>query len=291
MDDGAVSFEGTTMAKSASVILSMFDQPRAFNLSLSGYMRQSCKDFEIVVADDGSDREVADLIESYRRLDIVPIKHVRQENRGYRRSKIANKAFSVSEGKHIILSDGDCVPHGDLVKNHLAGYRPGAFCVGGYIRLSYEESMSLTRELVEQGAHERHLTFLKRLRHWGRHLTSLYQITVKKRRRPKAYGSNIGVAREVYEGVNGYDENFDGFGKEDSDLRNRFLLYGAKPVSLWNKIFVFHLDHKIDVKRSSQPHKARVKNRDYYYREGVAARCENGIVKYGKYADSNSLLP
>ena len=84
--------------------------------------------------------------------------------------------------------------------------------------------------------------------------------------------------------MNGYDENFDGFGKEDSDLRNRLLKQGGIPVCLWHRVVVFHLDHAIDTKRVRQTNKARVKNRDYYYRKDVPARCENGIVKEGTYA-------
>lgn len=267
-----------------SVILSIFDQPRAFDLSLTGYRKQSFRDFELVVADDGSDHEIVDLIRKHQPGFAHPIKHIRQVNKGYRRSKIANKAFLQCAGDAIVLSDGDCIPHHAFVQTHAEAIRPGSFTVAGYLRLSYEQSMAMTPEGVVNRVHERMLTPWMRFKFTLRHWANRYYIAVRKRRRPKAYGANIGVDREVYRAVNGYDENFDGFGKEDSDLRNRLVASGARPISLWNRAFVFHLDHAIDTKRVRQTGKARIKNKDYYYRDDVPTRCPNGIVKEGTYA-------
>jgi glycosyltransferase involved in cell wall biosynthesis len=253
------------------VILSIFDQPQAFRLSLTGYFRQSFRDFEICVADDGSDREILAIVDEFRSRGLA-VEHVWQQNKGYRRPKIANEAVKVSHGEILVLSDGDCIPHRDFLRHHAAVLRPDHFSVGGYVRLSAGYCQTLTPEKVEAGEYESQYLFRDRwrfhLQHWKNRFKS----------RPKVYGCNIGVARDLYYRVNGYDENFDGFGKEDSDLRNRLVMAGGVPVCLWGKAFVFHVDDIIDPKVRARRIPRR-KNPEYYYREGVTARCPNGLVK------------
>ncbi|HXG60089.1 MAG TPA: glycosyltransferase [Planctomycetota bacterium] len=261
-----------------SVILSIFDQPNAFRFSLIGYRRQTFPDFELVVADDGSDEETRALVDEFRRSSPFPIKHVWQENRGYRRARIANRAVLESEGSILLLSDGDCIPHRDFVRAHAEGCPPGGFAVGGYVRLSAEQSRTLTPENVAAGDFERFCTWRDlwrfRLTHWK----NLWGILRGDPRKPKVYGCNLSVDRGVYYAVNGYDENFDGFGREDSDLRNRLRRHGARPVSLWGRAWVYHVDDAIDPKIRAR----RIPRRDasaYYYRPDVPVRCENGLVK------------
>jgi glycosyltransferase involved in cell wall biosynthesis len=261
-----------------SVILSIFDQPNAFTYALIGYARQSFRDFEVVVADDGSDEETKAIVERFRREGAYPVKHVWQENRGYRRSKIANEAVKVSEGRILLLSDGDCIPSADFVARHAEAVRPGGFCVGGYVRLSADYCRTLTEENVRAGHYETQFASSDRWRFRMHHWRSAWGVMFGSTKKPKVYGCNIGVDREVYYAINGYDENFDGFGKEDSDLRNRLRRHGAKPVSLWGRAWVYHVDDIIDpkIRRRRIP---RRKTREYYDRPHVPVRCENGLLK------------
>ncbi len=261
-----------------SVILSIFDQPSAFTFSLLGYRRQTFRDFEIVVADDGSDDETKEIVHRFRREGGIEIKHVWQENQGYRRAKIANEAVKISEGRTLLLSDGDCIPHRDFVKVHADKGEPGAFCTGGYVMLTAEYCAKLTESNVREGEYEGRLTsgdrWKMRLHHWK----STIGVLVGNPKKPKVYGCNISVDRDVYYAINGYDENFAGFGKEDSDLRNRLRRYGAKPISVWGRAWVYHVDDSIDpkIRRRRIP---RRKTRDYYDRPNVPVRCDNGLVK------------
>jgi glycosyltransferase involved in cell wall biosynthesis len=261
-----------------SVILSIFDQPNAFTYSLLGYQRQTFKDFEVVVADDGSDEETRAIVERFKKDGIYPVKHVWQENKGYRRSKIANDAVRISEGKFILLSDGDCIPHRDFVKSHAEAARPGGFSTGGYVRLSAEFCKTLTEENVRAGDYESQMTSADRWRFRVTHWKSLWGVLWGRVKKPKVYGCNIGVDRDAYYAVNGYDENFDGFGKEDSDLRNRLRRSGAKPTSLWGRAWVYHVDDVIDPK-IRQRRIPRKKTTEYYDRADIPVRCENGLAK------------
>jgi glycosyltransferase involved in cell wall biosynthesis len=261
-----------------SVILSIFDQPNAFAFSLLGYRRQSYRDFELVVADDGSDEETRAIVEEARRAGDFPVKHVWQENKGYRRAKIANEAVRASEGRVILLSDGDCIPHRDFVRAHAEACLPGSFCTGGYVRLSAECSARLTRENVAAGEYEAQMTTVDRWRFRLTHWKSLFGVLRGNVTKPKVYGCNLSADREVYYAVNGYDENFDGFGKEDSDLRNRMRRLGARPISLWGKAWVYHVDDAIDPKIRARRIPRR-KDTSYYRRAEIPVRCENGLAK------------
>lgn len=266
------------MAK-ISVLLSTFNQPTALKYSLLGYSRQSFKDFEIIVCDDGSDADTKKVLEEVRTRVRYDIKHVWQENKGYRRSMIVNKGFMISTGKLLVLSDGDCIPHTDFLRTHASNLGENTFCVGGYVMLPPEYSQEINDEKVLAGDLDRFADSRIRFKHRVRHLVNKYYLAVGRMDRPKVYGANIGVERNTYYAVNGYDEGFEGFGKEDSDLRNRLRRHGARAVSVWGKAFVFHLGAEVDNKRKERPAIPRVSGKEYYYRDNIPIRCVNGIEK------------
>jgi len=261
-----------------SVILSIFDQPNAFTYALIGYRRQTFRDFELIIADDGSDSETKAIVDALKADAGFPVKHVWQENKGYRRAKIANEAVRVSEGEIILLSDGDCIPHHDFVGVHAKNGGPGRFCTGGYVRLGPDYCMTMTKENVAAGGYEGQMTPSDASRFRWQHLRNLVNVLLGKVKAPKVYGCNISVGRDAYFAVYGYDENFDGFGKEDSDLRNRLRRHGVKPVSVWGKAWVYHVDDAIDPKIRAR-RIPRTKNLEYYNRPAVPVACLNGIVK------------
>ncbi len=266
------------MAPKVSVLLSIFDQPNAFRCALAGFKRQDFQDFELVVCDDGSDEETKAIVDGFRAVAGFPVKHVWQPNKGYRRSKIVNEGFKVSEGGVVLLSDGDCIPHRGFVGVHAAASGPGKFAAGGYLRLSAEYCRTLTPERVEAGEVDKVITAADRRRFRWQHLKNKLNLALGKIRTPKVYGCNISCGRDVYIAVNGYDENFDGIGKEDSDLRNRFRRLGAKPVSLWGKAWTHHVDDVIDEKIRVR-RVPRRKDKSYYSRREVPVFCVNGLVK------------
>jgi glycosyltransferase involved in cell wall biosynthesis len=231
------------MAPRASVLLSTYNQPRLLDLVLHGYARQSTQDFEIVIGDDGSGSETAEVIARHQRGLPVPLSHAWQPNRGFRKAKAMNRAALQSRGAWLIFSDGDCIPSGTFVEEHLAAAREGGYVVGGHVRLSAEETQALSVDDVRSGRFERLGSPLERADLWLTHWKSLAYIALRKRRKPKFYGLNFSVSRDTFFGVNGLDSTFANSSKEDSDLRNRLQLAGARATSLWHRARVYHQHH------------------------------------------------
>jgi len=227
----------------ASVLLTTYNQPRALDFALQGYARQSRRDFEVLIADDGSGPETAKVIEKHAAEYPVRLVHVWQPDDGFHKTRAVNRAALQSRGPYLILSDGDCIPSREHVAMHLEARRPHRFIVGGHVRLSPEETTALTREDVSSGRFEGLITPAERRRARMIHLKSLFYIALNLPRKPKCYGTNFSVSREDFFRVNGFDENYRNAGREDSDLRNRLQLAGLRAISLWHRCSVFHQHH------------------------------------------------
>ena len=108
---------------SVSVILSTYNQPRWLEKALWGYAAQRMRDFEVVVADDGSGPETADVIVRMQGHNGLRLVHVWHEDRGFRKTEILNRAVIAARGDYLIFSDGDCIPHPEFVATHGQGMR------------------------------------------------------------------------------------------------------------------------------------------------------------------------
>ena len=101
---------------SVSIIISTYNQPEWLQKVLWGYEQQTQTDFEIIIADDGSTEETKMLIESFQKKSSFSILHVWQEDHGFQKTKILNKAIVASKGEYLILTDGDCIPRKDKLR-------------------------------------------------------------------------------------------------------------------------------------------------------------------------------
>jgi len=256
----------------ASVILATYDQPRLLDLALCGYARQSAREFELVVADDGSAEATAEVVRTHARRGALAIRHVWQPHRGFWKSAALNRAVLHSRGAQLIFSDGDCVPSQSFVEEHLAAARPRAFIVGGHVRLSEAESGRVTAHDVVSGRLERSVSMRVRTRLWWTQAKSLAYIALERPRRPRLLGLNFSVDRASFFAVNGFDLTYRNSARDDSDLRNRLLLARVRPISLWHRARVLHLFHP--------PHEERrlwLEAHRYYRRADLRPEAPRGL--------------
>jgi glycosyltransferase involved in cell wall biosynthesis len=274
------------MSPRASVVLSTYNQPHVLDLALHGYARQSATDFEILIGDDGSGPETAELLERHAKELSVPLVHVWQPDEGFQKARAVNRAVLASRGELLIFSDGDCIPSRTFVAEHLAAARRGRFAIGGHVRLSQAETAALSVEDVRSGRFERLGSAWERAGLWLLHGKSLAYIAIRKRRKPKFYGLNFSLAREDFFAVNGYDSTYKNIAKEDSDLRNRMQLAGYRATSLWHRARVYHQYHP--------PHSTRLLWREgvrYYNRRDLRPEAPDGLRELAAEIAAESARP
>ncbi len=228
-----------------SVIISTHNRPDALRLVLEGYGRSICRDFEVVVADDGSGPETADLVRSMSRAASYRLQHVWQRHEGFRLAGARNQAAKSASGDVLVLTDGDCVPLPETLTLPLERCVPGRAITGGRCLLTEEETLGiLSRELstdkILADVLRRDLPALRLLRWKNR----FYAITHLKPR-PKLLTANAAVHRSDFEAVNGFDERFVGWGYEDEDLARRLRRMGVQIADACNESLVLHLFHPV----------------------------------------------
>src|SRR5262245_85520 len=117
-----------------SVIISTYNNPKWLEKVLWGYESQTHRDFEVVIADDGSGEPTRELIEKFKKESSLQIIHVWHPDDGFQKSAILNKAIVASTTDYLVFSDGDCIPRNDFLEVHAQNLSPGHFLSGGYFK-------------------------------------------------------------------------------------------------------------------------------------------------------------
>lgn len=232
-----------------SVIVSTYNQPKWLEKALWGFEQQQVSDFEIVIADDGSTNETKDLIDRFIANSKLRITHVWQEDDGFQKTKILNKAIVASQGDYLIFTDGDCIPRNDFVFKHLKHRRKGYFLSGGYYKLCEPISEAVTKEDIEKQtcfdvdwlvANGQKKSFkMNKLTSKGAKESLLNTITTTT---PTWDGNNASGWREDILAVNGFDERMQ-YGGEDRELGERLTNYGVQGVQIRYSAVTIHLAH------------------------------------------------
>ena len=232
-----------------SIVVSVYQRPRFLELVLRGYAAQTDRDFELLVADDGSGPEVREVIERARRESGLELVHLWHEDRGFRKTIILNRAIAAARGDYLLFTDGDCIPRRDLVATHRALARPGRYVAGGYLKLPAPVSEALTPEDVDSGR----VTELRwlRKRGWspGRRALRLTRsprlAALFDRLTPTAahfHGNNASTWREALLEVNGFEGEM-GYGGLDKALGYRLENAGVRGVQARHRAVALHLHH------------------------------------------------
>lgn len=232
-----------------SVIVSTYNKPTYLKLVLEALKEQQDPgDFEVVIADDGSGMETKAMIDAMRKDFPVVLKHAWQEDKGFRLAASRNNALRKASGSYIIFLDGDCIPRRDFVAKHRRLAEPGFFVTGTRVLLSKEFSYKIESKLESLDSESSPQLFKHYLNKEINKISSLfpnpfYLRKLSKNNWKKLRGCNFALWMKDLERVNGFDEEFIGWGFEDSDLAVRLINSGIKRKSGNFLVTVFHLYH------------------------------------------------
>lgn len=257
-----------------SLIMTTYNRPDALQLVLKSVALQSLIPHELIVADDGSGLPTLQVVEDYRKILDVPMQHVWQEDRGFRASKIRNKATAAARGDYLIFIDGDMVMHPEFVASHVRAARPGQFIQGSRVLLSEATTARMIREwrttvsFFEKGIQNRFNTLNSPLLS---PLFSRFQNDIRGVR-----SCNMAFWKSDLILVNGFNEDFEGWGREDSELVVRLLNAGIRRRNLKGGGVAYHLAHPDNSRSNFQRNDEML---SHAIRERVNY-CPNGLSQY-----------
>ena len=230
-------------AMTCSLIITTYNWKDALDLVLLSVRLQSRLPDEVIVADDGSRPDTRQLLLEHARDFPVPLRHSWQEDAGFRAARSRNRAIAAATGEYIILIDGDMVLHPDFIADHLWAAEHGSFVQGMRVLTWPEASTKLLQQRrvrlrpFEPGIRRRRHTVRSRL------LARLALTTTRGRNRKGIKTCNQGWWRSDLVAVNGFDERFEGWGREDDDLAARAFQAGIDRRSLRFAGLATHLHH------------------------------------------------
>jgi glycosyltransferase involved in cell wall biosynthesis len=259
-----------------SLIITTFNRPDALILVLQSIENQSLAPDEVIIADDGSSESTTNLITDFKKQSSLVIIHSFQEDFGFRAAMSRNKAISRASSDYIILIDGDLILHNEFINDHQKNAKPGYFVQGTRVLLCKDK----TKQVLKN--HNSALYFFsfgiknrKNALH-SNFLAKLFSLERNSLRGLKT--CNVGFYKKDCISVNGFNNKFEGWGREDSEFFVRLMNYGIKRKTLRFNSIQFHLWHKINSR------KALLKN-DQLLKETINEKliwCEQGIAQFLK---------
>lgn len=232
----------------ASVILATYNDASILEWSLAAFAGQSFRKFELILADDGSSETYEPILRKWAGRFAREIVHVWHERRGFRKTRIQNRAVSVARTDRLIFVDIDCLPQRNFVRNHLMFLAQGVALTGRRVHIRreilpdaervYERGFDLsTGKLIAEWMRGR-----ARVIEHGFELPIFYES-----RNNGILGCNFSITKPDFAAVNGFNEEFLGRGGEDTDIDLRLRRNGVRVRCLRNKLIEYHLMHEVRV--------------------------------------------
>ncbi len=256
-----------------TVLVTTYNWPAALSLVLTALRAQDHPPDEVIVADDGSGPETAQVITRHAAGFPTALRHIWQPDEGFRAGAIRNRAVEAAGSDYIVQIDGDMLLHPAAVRHHLARARRGTFVQGSRALLDRR----LTSELLQSGRTRVH-TFERGVRHRvnGWYLPALAPLIIRVPQDPlrRVRGCHVAFWRDDMRRVNGYNEAMTGWGLEDSEFVARLQHAGVRRRALKFAAVAWHLWHD-ERSRDAVPRNRAI------YEQTLATRatwCEHGLV-------------
>jgi len=241
-----------------SIVVSSYNRLRHLKLFLQCCREQTYKDFEIVVADDGSSDGTIEYLDKTKNKCFFDLDYVTQKDLGFRKSKILNKAIGKTKFDDILFLDADLLIGPRFVSNYLEVYEKFKGClISGKIgRINQKDSLKITEELIKSDFDKIVLmsSGLEPENTCYRDDYTGYCDSPFKRSfwHHWVLGGNFICPKKIIYELNGFDEDFIGWGGEDNDFAQRISLSGKCKIVLSGVLVAYHLYHSMVGDRSGQ---------------------------------------
>jgi len=256
-----------------SLIISVFNQPAVLRKTWCGFARQTRPPDEVLISDDGSGEPVSQLVMQIAATAAVPVRHIWHPHDGFRKTMILNQTVAAASGDYLVFTDADCVPHAEFIADHFALAEPGFWVQGRrcFVREKYVAAFS-AEEIPAFG-------WMLRGRITGAFKGVRWPVPIIRRdtRQRGIIGCNMAFWREDILAVNGFDEDYTGWGTgEDSDIGTRLYHLGRRRKFVYGRAITFHLNHPPAPRGNHDASLARLA-------QTIATRkirCEHGLERH-----------
>lgn len=257
-----------------AVVVATYSNPSALQRVLDGLRHQTRLPDEVVVADDGSGEETRLVVEEFAASAPFRVEHAWHENRGFRAAAVRNLGIRSTRSAYIVCLDGDCLPAKRFVEDHLRVAEKGCFYVGRRVLVDRDRSTSFDHRDANSVWRRLRLLTTGQLS-CAQHMLRLPFLPARRSvSRKSVRTSNFAFFREDIYAVNGFNEGFVGWGREDSELAERFFKYGLRRKDQRFLALCFHLWHESNDMSRLQTNDALLQKT----LDSPAYFCVNGLV-------------
>jgi glycosyltransferase involved in cell wall biosynthesis len=262
-----------------SIIICFYNRLDMLPACLDSLRPDSAHFNEVVIADDGSSDEVVNELQKLVKKYDFPIIHAWHPRQGPRRSATRNNGIRHATGDYLIFLDADFAVLPGAILSHVEAAKSGYFAAG---RCKYTTEEQC-RKILAEGASESLLETIyallpdepieKEHKRFVRNAL-LYRFCLAPPRKV-SFGGHFSAFKKDIAAVNGYDENFVGWGGEDTDFASRMVRAGFGGTSVIKTARSLHLWHPTEM---AGKHWKDGINMDYYTRKHIPIYCENGLI-------------
>ena len=257
-----------------SLIITTYNRPDALLLVLRSIELQTLTPHEVIIADDGSGNDTKAAICAFQKTFDLNIIHSWQEDNGFRAAKSRNKAIAKSNNDYIILIDGDMILHPEFIEDHIKNAEPGYFVQGTRVLLTQQSTQNALKEIKINFSL---LSFGIQNRKNAIHSNFLSKLFSKKKNYLRGIKTcNMAFFKQDCIAINGFNNDFEGWGKEDSEFVVRLLNNGVNRKNLRFNAIQFHLWHNENTRASLQQNDILLQNAI----DNNVNWCDNGIDRY-----------
>lgn len=221
-----------------SLIIPIYKKKEFIEAVLESINYQTYKNFEVIVAED--DNTLGKFIEDLKQRLNYKIIHVQQEDKGFRKNRILNKAIKLSSGEMIVFIDQDCIIHSKFLEEYAKNYHKGDMFTGRRFNLGKTYTEIVLNKKIRRFNLLKLLFTDSPIKKWP---DAIYFPWIDLKRNTRCLGSNYGIKKEMLLKINGLNEDYIGYGVEDVDIEKRVIMAGGKLFSMKNKAIQYHLYH------------------------------------------------
>lgn len=243
----------------ASLFIAFYNNFDFLEKVLASVEKQTSKEYEVVICDDGSRPDIVERIHQYMRLSKLPMLHLWHSDDGFRKNEMLNKAIKNCRSDYIIFIDQDCVLHPKFVEEHLNNKSQNTILAGRRLEFSPWISNLLSADKIRSGFIEKNLWWIiPAISHRkdnqgpkGLYTENLFLRKFLNRKKRGVVGCNFSVHKQDLLSVNGFDVRYQGPGTgEDSDIEWRLNQVGVKTQTVFNMAVQYHLFHKLQKRKN-----------------------------------------